>query len=45
VLVRFAVERFRYRLGASSARDRCVLKGATRVTLWMNDPDRATPIC
>ena len=34
VLGRFAIERFLYRLGNSSHRDRFVLKGATLFTLW-----------
>ena len=41
-LVRFAIERFLYRLGASPYRDRCVLKGAALLTLWMDDPYRAS---
>jgi predicted nucleotidyltransferase component of viral defense system len=41
-LVRYACERFLYRLGASAFRDRCVLKGAGLLTLWMGDPYRAT---
>lgn len=41
-LVRFAVERFLYRLGASRFRERCVLKGAALLTLWMQDPYRAS---
>jgi len=41
-LVRYACERFLYRLGASEFRDRCILKGAGLLTLWMNDPYRAT---
>jgi hypothetical protein len=40
-LVRYACERFLYRLGASSMRDRCILKGAGLLTLWMNDPYRS----
>ena len=40
--MRFAVERFLYRLGASPMRDRCVLKGAALLTLWMRDPYRAS---
>jgi hypothetical protein len=42
VLVRYACERFLYRLGASAARERCVLKGAGLLTLWMDEPYRAT---
>jgi len=41
-LVRYACERFLYRLGASELRDRCTLKGAGLLTLWMDDPYRAT---
>jgi len=41
-LVRYACERFLYRLGASALRERCILKGAGLFTLWMGDPYRAT---
>lgn len=41
-LVRFAAERFLYRLGASPLRDRYVLKGAALLMLWMEDPYRRT---
>lgn len=41
-LVRYAVERFLFRIGASPLRDRCILKGAGLLTLWMDDPYRAT---
>jgi hypothetical protein len=41
-LVRYACERFLFRLGASAMRDRCILKGAGLLTLWMNDPYRST---
>ena len=41
-LVRYADERLLYRLGASAARDKCVLKGASLLTVWMDDPYRAT---
>lgn len=41
-LVRYACERFLYRLGASSMRERCVLKGASLLALWMAEPHRAT---
>ena len=41
-LVRFAAERLLYRLGASPARDRCLLKGACLLTVWLRDPYRAT---
>lgn len=41
-LVRFAAERWLFRLGASSARYRCLLKGAALLTVWLPDPHRAT---
>jgi hypothetical protein len=41
-LVRYACERFLYRLGASSLRENCILKGAGLLTVWMDDPYRAT---
>ena len=41
-LVRYASERFLYRLGESGIRDRCILKGATLLALWMKEPYRAT---
>lgn len=41
-LVRYADERLLYRLGASAARDKCVVKGASLLTAWMHDPYRAT---
>ena len=41
-LDRYACERFLYRLGESEARDRCVLKGASLLALWMDEPYRAT---
>lgn len=41
-LVRYACERFLYRLGASEERKRCTLKGATLLGLWMEEPYRAT---
>jgi hypothetical protein len=41
-LVRYACERFLYRLGASEVRNRCTLKGAGLLTVWMADPYRAT---
>lgn len=40
-LVRFAAERL-YRLGACAARDRCLLKGASLLAVWLPDPYRAT---
>ena len=42
VLVRYACERFLYRLGESSVRDRCILKGASLLSVWMDDPYRST---
>ena len=42
VLGRFAIERFLYRLGISSYRDRFVLKGATLFTLWTGETHRPT---
>jgi hypothetical protein len=42
LLVRYACERFLYRLGASDLRDRCTLKGAGLLSIWMADPYRAT---
>ena len=41
-LVRYARERFLYRLGVSRHRERCCLKGAGLLTLWMPDPYRGT---
>ena len=41
-LDRYACERFLYRLGESDVRDRCILKGATLLALWMKEPYRAT---
>lgn len=41
-LTRFGVERFLYRLGASTVRERCLLKGATLLSVWLSDPYRAT---
>jgi predicted nucleotidyltransferase component of viral defense system len=41
-LSRFATERLLFRLGESDARDRCVLKGAGLLTVWLRDPYRAT---
>lgn len=41
-LVRFAAERLLYRLGASAARNRCLLKGASLLAVWLPDPYRAT---
>ena len=41
-LVRYACERFLYRLEASTARDHCILKGAGLLAVWMEEPYRAT---
>lgn len=41
-LAQFAGERLLFRLGASAARDRCILKGASLLAVWMPDPYRAT---
>lgn len=41
-LTRFAAERLLFRLGASAARDRCILKGASLLAVWLADPYRAT---
>lgn len=41
-LTRFAAERFLYRLGQSAARDRCLLKGAALLSVWLPDPYRTT---
>ena len=41
-LDRYACERFLYRLGESEVRDRCILKGASLLALWMQEPYRAT---
>lgn len=42
LLVRFALERFLYRLSQSDHRDRFVLKGAMLLRLWSDQPYRAT---
>ena len=42
LLTRYACERFLYRLGASSVRDRCILKGASLLAVWMEEPYRST---
>ena len=42
VLWRYGVERFLYRLGRSSARERLVLKGAVLFYLWDGEPHRPT---
>lgn len=42
LLTSFCFERFLFRLGASSARDRFVLKGAMLLRLWSDQPYRVT---
>lgn len=42
MLTRYAIERLLYRLGASAARDRCMLKGASLLSVWLPEPHRAT---
>ena len=42
LLTSFCFERFLYRLGVSSVRDRFVLKGAMLLRLWSDQPYRAT---
>lgn len=42
LLVRFACERLLYRLGASEIRNDFILKGASLLALWMEEPYRAT---
>jgi len=41
-LTRFAAERLLFRLGTSVVRDRCILKGASLLAVWLPDPYRAT---
>lgn len=41
-LVRYACERWLYRLGQSPHRDRFVLKGASLLSVWLPDPYRVT---
>ena len=41
-LTRFAAERLLYRLGASPARQRCLLKGASLLSVWLPDRYRTT---
>ena len=41
-LARFAAERLLFRLGASAVRNRCILKGASLLAVWLPDPYRAT---
>lgn len=42
ILGRYAIERFLYRLGRSTYRDKFVLKGATLFTLWTGEAHRPT---
>ena len=42
LLARYACERFLYRLGMSPVRDRCIVKGATLLAVWMEEPYRGT---
>jgi hypothetical protein len=41
-LTGFAAERLLFRLGASAARERCILKEASLMSVWLPDPYRAT---
>ncbi len=41
-LTRFGAERLLYRLGASTARERCLLQGASLLSVWLPDPYRVT---
>ena len=41
-LDRYACERFLYRLGESEVRDKFILKGASLLAVWMEEPYRAT---
>jgi hypothetical protein len=42
VLIRYALERFLYRLGRSRHKDRFVLKGAMLFAAWTGQPHRPT---
>ena len=42
LLTRYACERFLYRLGTSPVRDRFILKGASLLAVWMEEPYRGT---
>ena len=42
LLDRYACERFLYRLGQSDLRDRFILKGASLLAVWMEEPYRST---
>ncbi len=41
-LIRYACERFLYRIGVSAVHDRCVLKGGRLLAVWLEEPYRAT---
>ena len=41
-LDRYACERFLYRLGQSNFRERLILKGGSLLSIWMEEPYRAT---
>ena len=41
-LIRYACERFLYRIGVSAVHDRCVLKGGSLLAVWLEEPYRAT---
>lgn len=41
-LVRYACERFLYRLGRSEVRDSLILKGGSLLSLWVEEPFRST---
>lgn len=42
ILIRYALERFLYRLGRSQHKDRLILKGAMLFAAWTNRPHRPT---
>ena len=42
VLIRYALERFLYRLGRSRHKDRFILKGAMLFAAWTDQPHRPT---
>ena len=42
LLDRYACERFLYRLGQSVMRERLILKGASLLSIWMEEPYRVT---
>jgi hypothetical protein len=42
LLIRYAIERFLYRLGLSSHRDAFILKGAMLFAVWEGSPHRPT---